>query len=1043
MSASVSVRPSAASREPRETCLTCMRPATSCYCRHVRPVATRTRVIILQHPRERDVAIGTARMASLCLPESELHVGVEWESSDALRRALSDAERPAALLYPGPGAVDVREQPPPGPITLVVVDGTWWQAKALVRDNPVLAALPRYTFTPDVPSQYRIRKEPQADYVSTIEALVYVLGALEGEPGRFQALLEPFRAMIDRQLACEEAHQHLGPRHVRKPRTPLPPHVPPILRERPHDVVCVHGEANAWPYAAPERARYRDELVHWVAHRPSTGETLDVVVAPRHPVAPGTPAYTWLSKDVLSQGRSVDELRAAWRAFVRDADIACSWGHYATSLFVEAGLELPRERLDLRQAARVYAKGKVGTLDEFAARLGRTPVPPSSPGRAHARLAQMVAISLALCAACAALVVLPRAAWAWQVGVAPATTKVLPATPMPSSLQATIEAAQGEWEGFQIVVRDPAGAGAVDLAITDLCAGSTCIPSSRIRLYREVFVDVTTPSPGSIVDHPRASGLYPDPLVPLRDPYASTDVPAGAPFDLGTSDTGVFFVDVDVPSSAAPGTYTGLATVTATGRPPTGIPVSLVVWDFAMPSPRTVATAFGWGPQATWAFHGGPQDGETPERDVIADRYAQALHEHHLDPQTIGPNVSFSFDASGNLEPVDFTAFDEAVAPWIDGSKFGDGVGVVRFDTGQFGPGSGTGTMTDAQYAAAGKAYAEHLQAKGWWSKAYDYAIDEPWHDDAAANYAAIDHDADLLLGASDLWKDKVLVTGPFVPQIAGRIGIWCPVDAMYEDWNALWGSMPGRSVYAQRMAMGEQLWFYVDNADLPPYAGYDIDTTIGYEPRIVKWGAFYEGATGFLYWDTEHWTNDDPWNQLLDPSFGPLFSRNGDGFLLYPGNHDGTAMGKGSPSWLRIDGPVVSYRMKQIRDGLEDWEMFRLATSLGGGAWVREQIARAYTRFGAFFVSNCNDVGDYCPSQQPWTLDASVVADARHQVAAEILHLLHPDQYADPALPGPLYVVSGSRCFADGSTSPGGAWSLVPALGVLAALVRRRVRRQ
>ena len=97
---------------PRPTCPACRRPASVCYCPHVRPLPTRTRVVLLQHPRERDVAIGTARMASLCLPNSELHVGVHWRGSTALARALSDPGRPAALLYPGEGAVDVLAHPP-------------------------------------------------------------------------------------------------------------------------------------------------------------------------------------------------------------------------------------------------------------------------------------------------------------------------------------------------------------------------------------------------------------------------------------------------------------------------------------------------------------------------------------------------------------------------------------------------------------------------------------------------------------------------------------------------------------------------------------------------------------------------------------------------------------------------------------------------------------------------------------------------------------------------------------------------------------------
>jgi hypothetical protein len=54
------------------------------------------------------------------------------------------------------------------------------------------------------------------------------------------------------------------------------------------------------------------------------------------------------------------------------------------------------ERLDLRQTARVYARGKVGTLEDFVTRLGIRPSPVTAPGRAHARLAQLSAVARAL-----------------------------------------------------------------------------------------------------------------------------------------------------------------------------------------------------------------------------------------------------------------------------------------------------------------------------------------------------------------------------------------------------------------------------------------------------------------------------------------------------------------------------------------------------------------------------------------------------------------------------------------------------------------------
>ncbi len=337
------------------------------------------------------MAIGTARMASLCLPGSELHVGVQWQGSDALARTLSDPSRPAVLLYPGPGAIDVLRDPPPRPVTLIVVDGTWWQAKKIVRANPLLAALPRYAFTAPTPSEYRIRREPRDDYVSTLEALVHVLGALEGDPARFLPLLVPFRAMIDAQIACRQ--QRMAPRSTRR-SGPRRPRVPPWMAEREGDLVCVVAEANAWPYrSAGLAAAHPDELVHWVAHRLATGETFERVVAPRNPLAPATPSNVGLDEGLLAGGCSVPELLAGWQGFVRASDVVCSWGKHTLVLFERLGAPLPEARLDLRAIANLVVSGRSGMPHEFLARIGAPEVPRLAAGRGGARLGQIVDIT--------------------------------------------------------------------------------------------------------------------------------------------------------------------------------------------------------------------------------------------------------------------------------------------------------------------------------------------------------------------------------------------------------------------------------------------------------------------------------------------------------------------------------------------------------------------------------------------------------------------------------------------------------------------------
>jgi len=65
------------------------------------------------------------------------------------------------------------------------------------------------------------------------------------------------------------------------------PRLPPALTSRYDDLVCVVGEANAWPYLQG-RPNIPDELVHWVAIRPSTGERFEQLATPEHGLSPNT-----------------------------------------------------------------------------------------------------------------------------------------------------------------------------------------------------------------------------------------------------------------------------------------------------------------------------------------------------------------------------------------------------------------------------------------------------------------------------------------------------------------------------------------------------------------------------------------------------------------------------------------------------------------------------------------------------------------------------------------------------------------------------------
>ena len=349
--------------EYRPACLRCRRPKSACFCDHLPSLPTRTRVVFIQHPRERYVAIGTARMAHLALPNSELHTVERFdEQSDWASRLLAP-DSGAALLFPGEDARDLGAMAPQDyPKRLVVLDGTWPQARKLFRLNPALARLPRVAFTPRAPSNYRIRREPRVEFVSTIEAVVQVLSLVEGSD-RFDAMLEAFDWMIDHQLAAQARRTSPPRRKLKMSKKPKPPPVPPELLNRPGDLVVAYAEANAFPDAGPT------ELGQWTAYRPSTGETFDAVCLPRLPqgLSPSTPHHLELPAERFAPGRA-EAMSAAlerWRAFLRPGDLLCLWGPFTLELLKQEG-EPERAWVDLRRAAARLLKRRPGGVEVAA-----------------------------------------------------------------------------------------------------------------------------------------------------------------------------------------------------------------------------------------------------------------------------------------------------------------------------------------------------------------------------------------------------------------------------------------------------------------------------------------------------------------------------------------------------------------------------------------------------------------------------------------------------------------------------------------------------
>ncbi|MEO1479012.1 MAG: tRNA-uridine aminocarboxypropyltransferase, partial [Bacteroidota bacterium] len=236
----------------RATCYRCDKPQVACICATLKEVANRTPVWVIQHPRERRHPLGTARIARLGLEQVEVVLTHGEDAAPSLPPG-------AGLLYPG--GEELREEDELG--ALVVIDGTWPQAKSLYGRCGWLRKLPRYALTPRQQSRYRLRREPAPHCVSTIEAIVEALRRLEPDTPRLEGLLDAFDAMIDRQIALSPGWD--GPRPPRHWRHSF---VDDIERIVAVDVDL--GPRDAGPPL----------LLHTVAWRLASGETFEAFVRP-------------------------------------------------------------------------------------------------------------------------------------------------------------------------------------------------------------------------------------------------------------------------------------------------------------------------------------------------------------------------------------------------------------------------------------------------------------------------------------------------------------------------------------------------------------------------------------------------------------------------------------------------------------------------------------------------------------------------------------------------------------------------------------------
>lgn len=181
-------------------CPNCAKAKKACICEWIEPLESDVELIILQHPSEEHRPMGTAKILSLSLANSIMFIGEDFSEHDQFNQLLADPGYEHFILYPGEQSVSVETiKPNNKKVRVILLDGTWKKAFKMWQVSTNLQNLKTVHLPKDLKGNYRIRKAPSENSLSTVEAGYHLLNQLS-EQSDYSPLLTAFDRMIQFQI---------------------------------------------------------------------------------------------------------------------------------------------------------------------------------------------------------------------------------------------------------------------------------------------------------------------------------------------------------------------------------------------------------------------------------------------------------------------------------------------------------------------------------------------------------------------------------------------------------------------------------------------------------------------------------------------------------------------------------------------------------------------------------------------------------------------------------------------------------------------------
>lgn len=513
--------------------------------------------------------------------------------------------------------------------------------------------------------------------------------------------------------------------------------------------------------------------------------------------------------------------------------------------------------------------------------------------------------------------------------------KIMRDTLVPKSKAKAVRvyAARNEFEPFQIVLTPKMRLGNVKIVPHTLSGPKKMtIPAWNITVKNVEYVNCAEATSKDV-----KPGLYPDPL------------PDHTPFAAAAGQNSPVWVTVYVSPKTPAGEYKGSVDVIADGMGKVSVPISLRVWDFTLPSVSRLRTAYGNGMGGAFSYQGA---GNIEQQRKLVELYNLDFFKHRVSPYYPYTAYDLKINRQDGGVKIDFSDFDLAIQkffPYVNSfllPRFGMGDDV----------GFGKGPDADRMKIDFMRQVTEHLADKGVLSKGYDYITDEPQPDaydgivEAAKNVRMADQ------------RIKVLLTKKVEDKLIGSVDIWVPIGPDYDEQRC-----------KERQSKGEEVWWYHCCGPHHPYPNYFIDYPAT-DLRMFHWITWRYGLNGILYWESCYW-QDNPWQTpMSQPAERKSNWGNGDGHLLYPASR--------TPSKDFVaKGPVDSIRWETIRDGIEDWDSFRILQDRIDDASAAKKAKPAY----ASALDALKQVNDCAKSRTEYCTSPAKIESVRLKVAQAI----------------------------------------------------------